>query len=747
MARAAAPDFRELARRQSHVSVQRYFEISLLLMLTTSFVTLTTTRKLDLVSTVVVFAALLLKFWSYVRDTDYSLQSRTVTRIAIFYIFFYGLDFLIFSPGPGLVDRMLGATVHLVIFATVVKVFSARTYRDYGYLATLSFMMMLASAILTVSSTYLACFTFYMLFAISTFISYEIKRGVEAACRPAEGPHPAPAQNRAAIEKALSTTTVGLALGIVALASILFFLIPRYRTGYLTGLGMERQNITGFSESVNLGDIRKILKSNQVVMRVIVPASPREFQGMKWRGVALTSFDGQRWYNDNTEQVTLLPASYTPGAAQRFVLPGSEGVQHRVRKVLRYRVLLSLISTDVLFAAAVPSELTGHLRLLTLDQTESVHDPQHGYAPFGYEVVSYTALPSPVELRSASPEISSEIRLVYLRLPPKLDPRVGDLARQVSASGANTYDRAQAVQDYLRDNFGYSLDPPGIEPGDPVGSFLFKSKKGYCEYFAAAMVVMLRTLGIPARLVNGFQTGTYNRLGKDFVVRARDAHSWVEVYFPRYGWIPFDPTPADPNRAEGSDWGALEDYVDALSLFWNEWIVNYDFGRQLELARDIEQGSREFHQEFRRRVRVLQRQALRLAFRFEEWLMSHKILVLALMLAILAGLVAQERRLTLEEVRFLWAWRFHRGELALGPREAVLTYQRFLKIVRKKGFQKPPAQTPREFTLSFAGSPLADGVEEFTRRYNALRFGREPASLAHLRALLQALEHGSVESG
>ena len=208
---------------------------------------------------------------------------------------------------------MLGATVHLILFATVIKVFSARTYRDYGYLATLSFMMMLSSALLTVSTVFVACFVFYVLFSISTFISYEIKRSMEAAARPAEGPYFSAAANRRAIEKALGSTAGGLAVGIVALASVLFFVIPRYRTGYLTNLGAERQNITGFSESVNLGDIRKILLSNQVVMRVIPRDSPRQLAGLKWRGVALTSFDGKHWYNDNTEQASILPASYSRG--------------------------------------------------------------------------------------------------------------------------------------------------------------------------------------------------------------------------------------------------------------------------------------------------------------------------------------------------------------------------------------------------------------------------------------------------
>ena len=238
---------------QTHISVQRYFEVSLLLTLATGFLTVATTGKLDVISMVMMFGALAIKLWSYIRGADYSLGPKTVTRISIFYIFFYGLDFLIFSTGPSAIDRMFAATVHLVLFTAVMKIFSARTNRDYGYLATISFLMMLASAVLTVGTTFLIFFIIYVLCAISTFISYEIKRSVEAAQRAPEGPFRIPEQNRRAIEKALMTAAVGLSVGIIILAAALFFVIPRYRTGYLTNLSMQAQNITGFSETVNLG--------------------------------------------------------------------------------------------------------------------------------------------------------------------------------------------------------------------------------------------------------------------------------------------------------------------------------------------------------------------------------------------------------------------------------------------------------------------------------------------------------------
>jgi transglutaminase-like putative cysteine protease len=730
MAKEAKAATTDLLKRQANISVQRYFEVSLLLMLTTGFLTVATTGKLDGVSMGMMCGALCIKLWGYLRAADYSLGPKTVTRISIFYIFFYFLDFLLFASGPSATDRMLTATVHLVLFTAIMKVFSARTYRDYGYLATLSFLMMLASAVLTVNTTFMVFFTFYVFFTISTFISYEIKRAIESARRAPEGPYRVPEQNRQALEKSLMMAAGGLAVGIFVLAGLLFFIIPRYRTGYLTELSTQAQNITGFSETVNLGDIRKILRSPMVVLRVMPEGNTRAYANVRWRGVTLDSFNGRRWFNDNADRISVPAESY-----EHFAIPPPDGWEHRPHRPLRYRILRSALTSDVLFAAAEPRELSG-VRLLSMDETGSLHNPQNLSVPYAYDVVSDAGIPSPQELRSSPAEYPSEIRLVYLRLPHQLDPQVSDLARRITASASNNYERAAALQSYLRNNFRYTLDPPAIEPDDPVGSFLFRSKSGYCEYFAAAMAVMLRTLGVPSRLVNGFQTGAYNRIGKDFVVRARDAHSWVEVYFTGYGWVPFDPTPSDPHPVLPGEW---DDYVDAAGLFWSEWVVNYDFSHQVRLAREVEEDSRDFQQVFRSRSEHLKRRGIRLAFGIERSLMAHKLLVLAGMLGVLVLLIATDKSGTLAEWRFYLAWRFAPRDAQLSPRQATLTYQRFLAALQKKGLRKRPAQTPREYALSLLTTPWGPAVMEFTKLYNTLRFGRAPVSLARLKEILQDL--------
>jgi hypothetical protein len=128
--------------------------------------------------------------------------------------------------------------------------------------------------------------------------------------------------------------------------------------------------------------------------------------------------------------------------------------------------------------------------------------------------------------------------------PPDVMKRIHDKAVQLTAGMTNPYDEATAIQDYLRSGaFRYTLRPAVAPAGvDPLDFFLFDSHEGYCQYFATAMGDMLRSLGIPTRLVNGYGAGTFDTTQNRYVVRDEDAHTWVESYFPGYGWIPFEPT-------------------------------------------------------------------------------------------------------------------------------------------------------------------------------------------------------------
>ena len=127
---------------------------------------------------------------------------------------------------------------------------------------------------------------------------------------------------------------------------------------------------------------------------------------------------------------------------------------------------------------------------------------------------------------------------------------------------------------------------------DPLANFLFDRRKGHCEYFASAMAVMLRTVGIPSRVVTGFASGVYNPLTGWQVVRASDAHSWVEAWIAGRGWRTYDPTPADPSAIESPFMARTALFFDAAEQFWQDWVLSYDLERQSTLASRALQTSR-----------------------------------------------------------------------------------------------------------------------------------------------------------
>ena len=195
-----------------------------------------------------------------------------------------------------------------------------------------------------------------------------------------------------------------------------------------------------------------------------------------------------------------------------------------------------------------------------------------------YRVDSLVKLIGDAPLRSAGTAYPEWVRNRYLALPDGMPARVVALARDLTATEPTPYDRALAIETYLR-TIPYSLDLPRLpHDRDVVDYFLFDLQQGYCDYYATAMVVLARAAGLPARLVVGYASGTYDEADNRYIVTEADAHSWVEIYFPGYGWIEFEPTSARPAFGRSTDLPAatspdLEPLVRpgfGLPRFW--WI-------------------------------------------------------------------------------------------------------------------------------------------------------------------------------
>jgi hypothetical protein len=331
------------------------------------------------------------------------------------------------------------------------------------------------------------------------------------------------------------------------------------------------------------------------------------------------------------------------------------------------------------------------------------------------------------------------VLLNYLQLP-RLDSRVAPLAEQITAAQSNNYDKAVALERYLRTHFGYTLQLGRVGHRDPLAYFLFERKQGHCEYFASAMAVMLRTLRIPSRVVNGFRTGEFNDVTSQYLVRASNAHSWVEAYFPRYGWISFDPTPAAPAEVR-TGWSRWALYADAMASFWREWVVSYDVTHQYILGHRATQGGAEW-------IRRLQRWERR---EYGAWLNAARRTGRAVSDAPWrwGGIALGGTALLLLGAYSARLWRaILRRRVAARPERsprvaATIWYERVLRMLAKRGWQKLPAQTPAEFVAGLKDDGVRAPLARFAEHYERARFGDSADDAARLPEVYEEVAEAS----
>jgi len=705
---------------------------------------------LDVLTVLVVPAALIFKGYRWWRGMGQEISNRVGTRITIAYFLFFPFDLWVVShilargaQNPNLYGALL-ATIHLMLFAILVRLYSASTTRDYLFLTMMAFAAMLASAILTVDTMFLVFFLIFFALAVSTFVSLEMWRSGQGAVT---APLETGTKSARRLHNALGITSAGIVVGSVAVGAVIFLLLPRFNGGYMSGFNLQPTLVSGFSNDVQLGEIGEIKKSSMVVMRISVDGGLQAARGVHWRGVALTKFDGKRWFNETREPTTL-------SAAENgwFHLNREKHDPSAAAMPIHYTVLLEPIASTALFFAndaesvrgqfnpdSGPTSLGQRRSYLLEDPTGSVFNPYHNFTRMQYEARSIVPTPPPAAVRHAGTIYPPAISETYLQLPD-LDPRIPELAKQIGARGDNPYDKARAIEVYLRGHYGYTLDLSGTPPADPLAYFLFQKKAGHCEYFAAAMTVLVRSLGIPARYINGFQTGEYNDVGGDFVVRASDAHSWVEVYFPNYGWLTFDPTP--PGDDKPAKWYArVGHYLDWFELQWSEWIINYDFVHQFTLAQNVGRASRDYTE----RLRVAFADARQRATNFVEHLQFRILTTPAIVpatfatFALLAAIFIWLQPGVRQRLAVLWHLRLAAsGELT--PHVATIQYSEMLRLLARRGIQKAPTQTPVEFASSLPDSNLAAPVLELTEIYQASRFGGQTADARRASSILGRIQ-------
>jgi transglutaminase-like putative cysteine protease len=657
------------------------------------------------------------------------------------YVLFFPVDMFFLSrglaansPNPPLYAALI-SSVHFLLFMMLVRLYSARTDRDAHFLVMLAFAGVLASAVLTVDTTFLILFFFFLMFAIATYAGLELRRGATGASLPPASTQP---DKEKRLARALSLASAGVSLGAIACGTLLFFVFPRISAGYLGKTSFNPTLLSGFTDEVELGQIGQIKKSSAVVMRVETGA-PVNYPGLRWRGNALTNFDGRRWTSAQREPIKM--EANTEGWIPLRQRPKPGELRG---EILQFTVLQEPMAADALFVPgnilAVRGNFTGevggagrHRNYILRDATDSLINPFHNYVAIRYTGLAQLPLLERARLEAAGTSYPPEVADTYLQLPA-VDPRIPELARTATNRVTTPYDKASALENFLKTRYAYTLDLAGNPGKDPLAHFLFETRAGHCEYFASAMTVMLRTLGIPAREVNGFLPGEYNDLGGDYIVRASDAHSWVEAYFPGNGWIVFDPTPAAPEASTGF-LERLSQFADWAELTWNDWVIGYDFAHQNALAQSVQMKSRNW-----REVAANWFAAKQQGFkdRMSNWLMRHGALGLALpvlLVALLVGLRYGQLEHFAQQLRMTFQLRGQKPEFARTLLASRL-YQDLLQLMGRHGYARTDAQTAFEFAAAVNKDGLTAPLREFTQIYAEARFGPANSDLTRLRELL-----------
>jgi len=711
-------------------AIDRYFNVALFLLVLSGFGTLAATGGLDLPAVALVGMALTLRGYQLLKRQEFVIPERWTTLLTLIYVLIYLADYFFLSRS------FLAATVHLVLFTMVVRLFSLQKTRDHYTLAVLSFLMVLASAVLTVGSVFLFSFAIFLLVAVVTFVLMEMRHSVSAEQTHAQDPRVTFPSQR--MVYGLVAIAPVLMLMIMAGSFLIFFMLPRISSRYLSAYTPTSDVSTGFTDRIQLGRIGQIQQSSAVVMHIEIQNDTRGVYDLKWRGIALSNFNGSEWSNSD-DQIRLQPAS--DGSYRLAPLLKPHGAAPLTGRSIHYHVLMEPLGTNVFFLAEKPQSLQGNFRQVTMDGGGAVYDLDTDHPITRYDADSQLGEVDSDDLR-LSPNTAPAGMEKYLELQPPPDGRIPKLAEEITTKAPSNYDKAVALEQYLSTHFGYTLELPHSPSKDPVANFLFERKKGHCEYFASSMAVMLRSLHIPSRIITGFRGGEFNDLTGQYIVRASDAHSWVEAYFPGSGWISFDPTPAG-NAPAG--WSRMQLYIDAAASFWREWIINYDVGHQRTLGRDAATNSRHFFDDARRWIRRQHRALLNAARRAQEHFGNFPARWLGGLVAFSAGLI-----LLLNLRRLIRGLRAHRlrAHPERAPREsAALWYDRMVGRLARLGWRKSPSQTPLDFVAAIQETSLQKKVARFTQAYESARFGKSLDDAQSLPELFNDITAETTTSG
>jgi protein-glutamine gamma-glutamyltransferase len=478
--------------------------------------------------------------------------------------------------------------VYLVLYLTTAKLYQRTRLADNVQLLALSFLLIASATAFSEDVGFALWFGLYVVVGVVTFALYHLQVQLEEH-RTRGG-----RSRRQTFGLRYLAVLVLLALVAFSSAVVFFFLFPRLGMGFFVQKSRDGVQQTGFSESVDLGTHGTIDSDNTVVMRVVADKDRlNTLPGPYWRGISFDKYDGVGWSSTLSGRRPIQPnQDYEYKIAYLTTEDPSEIVQQTI--------YLEPIGSNVIFGLplilefgladkdkSVPAWIQAR-RGISLHEGDIFRVAQVPKTGLQYKVVSWPGVYDPklLKAQTSGAGMRRHQKAAYLQLPA-IEPRVTALAEQITKDAPSDWEKAVAIEAYLKANYTYTTDlpNPGAEP--PLEAFLLTHKRGHCEFFATAMVIMLRSVGVYARITNGFLGGQWNDFDEFFAVRNRDAHSWVEVHLEEAWWVRFDPTPPTEDYKAGPTlWDRVYGFYDSLKFKWVKYVIEYDLETQLELLRN-----------------------------------------------------------------------------------------------------------------------------------------------------------------
>ncbi len=439
-------------------------------------------------------------------------------------------------------EHFVKPIVESLLILVAIKLLEDKKSRDYMQIYFLCTFLLIGSTLITLNAIFLLYFSLLLAFStvslvLLAYFSHDPELTVSLDS----------VNQIARYSLYISTISIPVAM-------IFFLILPRTNFPLFGFLNQTVYSSSGFSEIVSLGDVAEIQEDSRVIFRA--ETERLDENHLYWRGIVLEEFDGTSWKRSSSEPGRMAQSSNDGEIVQTIYL---EPYGNRYLFALDRPVRITLMDRK-------PRDLPDNV----------LREPV--FHRMRYRVAS-TFTPLPVE--------KDPFEKRHIQLPEGFSQRITDLVEAIRKEDPDN--PASAVFRFIRDGeYSYSLENLPVS-GTPLDDFLFKYKRGNCEFFASSLAVMFRAAGIPARLVGGYKGGYHNRAGGYYMVLHKHAHVWVEACIDGKGWTRFDPTPYAPDNPallyEKSILLQIKLAADIFNYYWDRIVIHYDLNRQMAIFR------------------------------------------------------------------------------------------------------------------------------------------------------------------